>query len=203
MLKRCIHINGTTLENPSQQLYKINIDLRRNDPSKILAYVLSLPVGDQIMTAKLFNGARWVTIFILRPCVNKPDRIIHSLNIYRIRSNFKIFKPVEPVSLPDQKTFAGVVQAWPMKTHICIFLVSFNVCAQTFEETLQETVRLFEKAAVTDQKIYACDKLSSIALRWPDEWVGHYYTAYSKVVVSYMLDDDEKRELLLDQAGES
>jgi hypothetical protein len=67
---------------------------------------------------------------------------------------------------------------------------------------LKKTFDDFDTATTQLQKAQLSGRLSLIASKWNNEWITHYYLAYSKVVLS---ENDKlesaKRDALLDEAG--
>jgi hypothetical protein len=72
--------------------------------------------------------------------------------------------------------------------------------AQNFKESLQKTFTAFDTTQDVKIKQEQSNKIALIAKRWPDEWAGHYYNAYSKVILSYMEEDEAKRDAWLEEA---
>lgn len=68
--------------------------------------------------------------------------------------------------------------------------------------TLKKTFDDFDAATAQSQKIQLSDRLGLIASKWNNEWITHYYLAYSKAVLSEDAKLQEaKRDALLDEAG--
>jgi hypothetical protein len=67
---------------------------------------------------------------------------------------------------------------------------------------LKKTFDDFDTAITQLQKTQLSGRLSLIAAKWDNDWITHYYLAYSKVVLS---ENDKlegaKRDALLDEAG--
>ena len=72
--------------------------------------------------------------------------------------------------------------------------------AQDFRAPLEKTFWAFDTTQALAVKMEQSNKLSLIAKKWGDEWVTHYYAAYSKTVLSYMEKDQAKRDAYLDDA---
>jgi hypothetical protein len=75
--------------------------------------------------------------------------------------------------------------------------------AQNFEEALKDAYTKFEKSDTLQNKINASNRLDLIAARYTEEWTSHYYSAYAKVIISYLLKDEKQRDGLIDQAEEA
>lgn len=71
---------------------------------------------------------------------------------------------------------------------------------QDFKTVLQQTFTTFDTTKDMQQKMTTSNKLGLIAKKWNDEWLGHYYNAYSKAQLSYMEKDGTKRDAYLDEA---
>jgi hypothetical protein len=67
---------------------------------------------------------------------------------------------------------------------------------------LKKTFDDFDAATSQPQKIQLSGRLSLIASKWNNEWITHYYLAYSKVVLSENDKlEDAKRDAFLDEAA--
>jgi hypothetical protein len=81
-----------------------------------------------------------------------------------------------------------------------ILLLAIGSSAQTFKEALTQAYNQFEKTDSLPNKLDASNKLDLIAARWNDQWTAHYYVAYAKVVLSYLLNDEKQRDAIIDKA---
>ncbi len=72
--------------------------------------------------------------------------------------------------------------------------------AQEFKMPLQQTFTMFDTSRDMQVKITASNKLGLIAKKWNDEWLTHYYNAYSKAQLSYIEKDPSKRDAYVDEA---
>ncbi len=72
--------------------------------------------------------------------------------------------------------------------------------AQDFREALRETFETFDSSQDIQQKQALSNKLSLIAKKFNTEWSAPYYTAYSKIILSYMEPDAGKKDAYLDEA---
>ncbi len=72
--------------------------------------------------------------------------------------------------------------------------------AQDFKPQLEKTFLAFDTTQDMTTKVEQSNKLSLIAKKWGNEWVTHYYLAYSKANLSYMEKDAAKRDAYLDEA---
>ena len=81
-----------------------------------------------------------------------------------------------------------------------ITLITVNAQAQDFKAVLEKTFTVFDTTWNQDAKIEQSNKLSLIAKKWDNEWVTHYYAAYSKVALTYQEKDNSKKDAYLDEA---
>jgi hypothetical protein len=81
-----------------------------------------------------------------------------------------------------------------------LLLTSFTLEAQTLKETLADALNKFERTDTLQNKLDAVNRIDLIATKWNDQWVAHYYSAYAKVVTSYLLKDEKQRDSFLDKA---
>jgi hypothetical protein len=79
-------------------------------------------------------------------------------------------------------------------------LATISAQAQDFKTVLEKTFLAFDTTWDQPTKIEQSNKLALIAKKWPDEWVAHYYVAYSKVNLAYMEKDNAKKDAYLDEA---
>ena len=85
---------------------------------------------------------------------------------------------------------------------------SRNICAQSatgldqLRSVLKKTFDDFDTAKAPEERVRLSGRLGLIAAKWNNEWITHYYVAYSKVVLSQdkKLEAD-KRDALLDEAA--
>lgn len=74
--------------------------------------------------------------------------------------------------------------------------------AQDMNEALQKTFLAFDTTRDLAVKTAQSNKLALIAKKWNDEWAPHYYNAYAKAQMSFMMPENEmdKKDALLDEA---
>jgi hypothetical protein len=70
----------------------------------------------------------------------------------------------------------------------------------TYQDALKATFTAFDTTQNYQKRVEASNKFSMIAKKWGSEWSTHYYVAYSKGVLSYMEQDEAKRDAYLDEA---
>ena len=93
-----------------------------------------------------------------------------------------------------------------MKNRLLILTFLFlGTCAyaQTFEAVLKDVYLKFEMADTPQGKLNAVNRLDLIAAKYANEWSAQYYAAYAKVVTSYLLENEEQRDGLIDQAEQA
>ena len=81
-----------------------------------------------------------------------------------------------------------------------ILLSATQAKAQNFKEMLEKNFLAFDTTQNQQQKLEFSNKLALISKKWPDEWTGHYYNAYSRVNLSYFEPDEAKKDAYLDEA---
>jgi hypothetical protein len=79
-------------------------------------------------------------------------------------------------------------------------LTALNTQAQDFKTVLEKTFLAFDTTWNQEVKVEQSNKLSLIAKKWDNEWVAHYYAAYSKAVLCYQEKDPKKKDAYLDEA---
>ncbi len=74
--------------------------------------------------------------------------------------------------------------------------------AQDYAPMLTTVFTTFDSTSLENmpQRMELSNKLGLIAKKYPDEWVPHYYNAYSKVMLSYLEKDEAKRDAYLNEA---
>jgi len=90
-----------------------------------------------------------------------------------------------------------------MKKIILMWAMALTVTAvqaQDFKPMLEKTFLAFDTTQDQTVKVEQANKLALIAKKWDNEWVTHYYAAYSKGVLSHYEKDAAKRDAYLDEA---
>ena len=86
---------------------------------------------------------------------------------------------------------------------IALSAFSFGkIAAQDMNAVLMKTFTAFDSSQDVTNKTAQANKLGLIAKKWKDEWAPHYYYAYAKAQMSFMLpaDEMEKKDLIVDEA---
>jgi len=72
--------------------------------------------------------------------------------------------------------------------------------AQDFKPVLEKTFISFDTTWDQSKKVELGNKLALISKKWDNEWVTHYYAAYSKIALTYNEKDAAKKDAYLDEA---
>ncbi len=75
-----------------------------------------------------------------------------------------------------------------------------STSSSNFKEPLQKTFNTFDSSKDFNLKTNLSNRLGLIAMKWPNEWLTHYYLSYSKAILSSLEKDDDKRDDYLDEA---
>lgn len=83
-----------------------------------------------------------------------------------------------------------------------VALTYIQAGAQDMNEALKKTFLAFDTTQDLTVKTAQSNKLALIAKKWNDEWAPHYYNAYAKAQMSFMMPENEmdKKDALLDEA---
>lgn len=84
-------------------------------------------------------------------------------------------------------------------TATATLLLSMQLQAQDYKQTLQSTFLAFDTTMDLATKTQQSNKLSLISKKFGDQWTAHYYNAYSKAQLSYMEKEEAKRDAYLDE----
>lgn len=81
-------------------------------------------------------------------------------------------------------------------------LMYINACGQDMNESLKKTFLAFDTTQDATVKTAQSNKLALIAKKWKDEWAPHYYMAYAKAQMSFMMPENEKekKDAIIDEA---
>jgi hypothetical protein len=81
-----------------------------------------------------------------------------------------------------------------------VAIAATSAQAQDYKPVLEKTFLAFDTTQDMNTKVEQSNKLALITKKWDNEWVAHYYLAYSRAVLSYMEKDATKRDAYLDDA---
>lgn len=81
-------------------------------------------------------------------------------------------------------------------------LTYVQACGQDMNEALKKTFLAFDTTQDMTVKTAQGNKLALIAKKWNDQWAPHYYNAYAKTQLSFMMpvEEMEKKDAILDEA---
>jgi hypothetical protein len=102
--------------------------------------------------------------------------------------NYKLFKSI--IMKPLFKTFWLVL----------LSALSVSVKAQTMEESLSKTLMSMDSVQNISSMMNVSAQFDMIASKWENEWSSNYYAAYAKVIASFIVQDNNKKDLFLDEA---
>jgi hypothetical protein len=88
------------------------------------------------------------------------------------------------------------------KTLMLFLLFTFPVLlkAQNLEESLSKTLMKMDSAQNLSDMMSISAQFDMIASKWENEWSSNYYAAYAKTIVSFIVQDNKKKDLFLDEA---
>jgi len=88
------------------------------------------------------------------------------------------------------------------KTLMLFLFFAAPVClkAQTMEESLSKTLMKMDSVQNLSQLMSVSAQFDMIAAKWENEWSCNYYAAYAKVIASFIVQDNKKKDLFLDEA---
>lgn len=81
-----------------------------------------------------------------------------------------------------------------------LLMITNYLSAQTLEESLNKAFMQMDSAKTVPAMMSVSAQFEMIADKWSNEWSANYYAALSKVIVSFMMSDNKKKDLLLDEA---
>ena len=89
-----------------------------------------------------------------------------------------------------------------VKTLGFLLLLFVPVClkAQTLEESLSKTLMNMDSVQNLSQMMSVSAQFDMIASKWENEWSSNYFAAYAKVISSFIVQDNKKKDLFLDEA---
>lgn len=71
---------------------------------------------------------------------------------------------------------------------------------QDYKDVLMKTFLAFDTTQSLATKTEQSNKLTLIAKKYSNEWAPHYYAAYSKAQLAYMVEGDDKKDAFVDEA---
>jgi hypothetical protein len=102
----------------------------------------------------------------------------------------------------NYKQFKTIIMKTLVKTLGLIMFIALPVClkAQTLEESLSKTLLKMDSVQNLSQMMSLSAQFDMIASKWENEWSSNYYAAYAKVIASFIVQDNKKKDLFLDEA---
>jgi hypothetical protein len=88
------------------------------------------------------------------------------------------------------------------KTLMLFLFFAFPVLlkAQNLEESLSKTLMKMDSVQNLSQMMSISAQFDMIVSKWEDEWSSNYYAAYAKTITSFIVQDNKKKDLFLDEA---
>jgi hypothetical protein len=84
---------------------------------------------------------------------------------------------------------------------LVLFLaLTVSIKAQTLEESLSKTLMQMDSVQDISSMMNVSARFDMIASKWENEWSSNYYAAYAKVIASFIVQDNTKKDLFLDEA---
>jgi len=79
-----------------------------------------------------------------------------------------------------------------------VFPISLK--AQTLEESLNKTLVKMDSVQNLSDMMRVSAQFDMVAAKWENEWSSNYYAAYAKIIASFIVQDNNKKDLFLDEA---
>jgi hypothetical protein len=88
------------------------------------------------------------------------------------------------------------------KTLMLFLFFAFPVLlkAQNLEEGLSKTLMKMDSVQNLSQMMSISAQFDMIVSKWEDEWSSNYYAAYAKTITSFIVQDNKKKDLFLDES---
>lgn len=102
----------------------------------------------------------------------------------------------------NYKTLKSIFMKPLLKTLGLFIFFAVPVClkAQTKEESLSKTLAKMDSVQNLSEMMNVSAQFDMLAAKWENEWSTNYYAAYAKVIVSFIVQDNKKKDLFLDEA---
>jgi hypothetical protein len=102
----------------------------------------------------------------------------------------------------NYKPIKSILMKRLVKTLMLFLFFAAPVClkAQTMEESLSKTLMKMDSVQNLSQMMSVSAQFDMIAAKWENEWSSNYYAAYAKVIASFIVQDNKKKDLFLDEA---
>jgi hypothetical protein len=102
----------------------------------------------------------------------------------------------------NYKPFKSFIMKPIFKISWFVLFTVLPVClkAQTMEESLSKTLLKMDSVQNMSSMMSVSAQFDMIASKWENEWSSNYYAAYAKVIASFIVQDNNKKDLFLDEA---
>ena len=102
----------------------------------------------------------------------------------------------------NYKPFKSIIMKRLVKTLGLFLFVAFPISlkAQTMEESLNKTLVKMDSVQNLSDMMRVSAQFDMIAAKWENEWSSNYYAAYAKIIASFIVQDNNKKDLFLDEA---
>jgi hypothetical protein len=102
----------------------------------------------------------------------------------------------------NYKLFKSIIMKQLVKTLGVFLFCTIPVCleAQTMEESLSKTLMSMDSVQNLPGMMKVSAQFDMIAAKWEKEWSPNYYAAYAKTIASFIVQDNKKKDLFLDEA---
>jgi hypothetical protein len=102
----------------------------------------------------------------------------------------------------NYKPLKSIIMKRLFKTFVLVlfFTLPFCLTAQTLEESLSNTLMKMDSVQNISSMMSVSAQFDMIAAKWEKEWSSNYFAAYAKVIASFIIQDNNKKDLFLDEA---
>jgi hypothetical protein len=102
----------------------------------------------------------------------------------------------------NYKLIKSIIMKPLFKTLGLVLFFVLPVClkAQTIEESLSKTLLKLDSVQNISSMMNVSAQFDVIASKWENEWSSNYYAAYAKIIASFIVQDNSKKDLFLDEA---
>jgi hypothetical protein len=102
----------------------------------------------------------------------------------------------------NYKPFKSFIMKPIFKISWFVLFTVLPVClkAQTMEESLSKTLMKMDSVQNLSEMMNVSAQFDMLAAKWENEWSTNYYASYAKVIASFIVQDNKKKDLFLDEA---
>lgn len=83
---------------------------------------------------------------------------------------------------------------------LSVLFLATNAQENKYEQAMTSAIEKLNQASMTDDFINVANTFERISLNEKNEWLPLYYAAYSNIVVTYSIQDNTKKDAILDKA---